>query len=206
MDGTTLEQAIQDESARMIAAIREKETAEMKRLEEDYASQLERLQKQTEAATQAHLDQEISKMQNRAALERKKLRLLGLERFIAQTVEDVVKGIRRHPRYKPYIMDAICEVLERISGDAEIRLALQDLAWKEDISAAIRDKVGERNLVFIEDPDICWGGFLIRDKKQGRIFNHTLERIYFRKSTLIRREAMKRLADADPGQQASKES
>lgn len=206
MDGTTLEQAIQDESARMIAAIREKETAERKRLEEDYALQLDRFQKQTEAATQARLDQEISKVQNRAALERKKLRLLGLERLIAQTVEDVVTVIRSHPRYKPYLMDAVCEILKRISGEAEIRLALQDLAWKDDISAAIRNKVGERNLVFIEDPDIRWGGCLIRDKKQGRIFNHTLERIYFRKSTLIRREVMKRLADADPGQQASKEN
>ena len=206
MDGTTLEQAIQDESTRMIATIREKETAERKRLEEDYALQLDRFQKQTDAATQARLDQEISKVQNRAALERKKLRLLGLERFIAQMVEDVVTVIRSHPRYKPYLMDAVCEVLKRISGEAEIRLALQDLAWKDDISAAIRDKIGEHNLVFIEDPDIRWGGFLIRDKKQGRIFNHTLERIYFRKSTLIRREVMKRLADADPGQQASKEN
>jgi vacuolar-type H+-ATPase subunit E/Vma4 len=206
MDGTTLEQAIQDESVRMIAAIREKETAERKRLEEDYASQLEHFQKQTDAATKARLDQEISKVQNRAVLERKKLRLLGLERFIAQMVEDVVTGIRSHPRYKPYVMDNICEILKRISGEAEIRLALQDLAWKDDISAAIRDRVGERNLVFIEDPDIRWGGCLIRDRKQGRIFNHTLERIYFRKSTLIRREVMKRLAGADPGQQASKES
>lgn len=206
MDGTTLEQAIQDESARMIAAIREKETAERKRLEEDYALQLERFQKQTDVATQVRLDQEISKVQNRGALEHKKLRLLGLERFIAQTVEDVVKGIRRHPRYKPYVMDAVCDVLKRISGEAEIRLALQDLEWKDDILAAIRDKFGERNPVFIEDPDIRWGGCLIHDRKQGRIFNHTLERIYFRKSTLIRREVMKRLADADRGQKASKES
>lgn len=206
MDGTTLEQAIQDESARMIADIREKEKAERTRLEEDYASQLEHFQKQTEAATKARLDQEISKVQNRAALESKKLRLLSLERFIAQMVEDVATGIRCHPRYKPYVIDAVCEVLKRISGEAEIRLALQDLAWKDDISAAIRDKVGDRKFVFIEDPDTRWGGCLIHDKKQGRIFNHTLERIYFRKSTLIRREVMKRLADVDPGQKTSKES
>lgn len=206
MDEPTLEQAIQDEFARMIAAIREKETAEIKRLEEDHAMQLERFQKQTEAATQARLEQEISKMQNRAALERKKLRLLRLERFIAQMVEDVVTGIRRHPRYRPYVMDAVCEVLKRMSGEAEIRLMPQDLIWKEDVLAAIRDKVGERNLVFIEDPDIQWGGCLIRDKKHGRIFNHTLDRIYFRKSILIRREVMRHLTDADPGQWNSKES
>lgn len=206
MDETTLEQAIQDESSRVIAAIREKETAEMKRLEEDYALQLERFKKQTEAATQARLDQELSKVQNRAALERKKLRLIGLERFIAQMVEDVAGKIRHHPRYKPFVLNTVGETLARISGDVEIRLTAQDLIWKDEILAAVADKISERHLTFVEDQQIRWGGCLIEDRQKRRVFNSTLERIYFRKATLIRREVMKRLADADRGQQVLKES
>ena len=53
---------------------------------------------------------------------------------------------------------------------------------------------GNRDIAIVEDETIKWGGCIIIDVPGGRIFDGTIERIYFRKSPVIRREVMSILA------------
>lgn len=195
MDNTTLENSIQEESARAIAAIKEKAALEVQRLEERYAAELERFRKKVVDETEARLKQELFRLENIAMLERKKLRLVSLERFINRMVDDVMKGIRSHPRYRQFLVDAACSAVAQISGDLEVRLKPEDLAFEPNIAEAIRAAGSHQRMVIKADAGVQWGGCLVLDQADGRIFNHSLERIYFRKVLLIRRKAMKILLD-----------
>ncbi|HOD62941.1 MAG TPA: hypothetical protein PKO04_01635, partial [Smithellaceae bacterium] len=126
MDNTSLENSIKRASEEMIAEIREKEARELGRLDEDYAAEIERFRKTMEAETRSRMDQELSRLENRAVLERKKLKLTTVERFIQRIVEDVMRGIRSHPRYRQFLMDAAAGAAAQIPENVEVRLAPDD--------------------------------------------------------------------------------
>jgi vacuolar-type H+-ATPase subunit E/Vma4 len=195
MDNTSLENSIKRASEEMIAEIREKEARELGRLDEDYAAEIEHFRKKTQEETQARMDQELSRLENRAVLERKKLKLTTVERFIQRIVEDVMRGIRSHPRYRQFLMDAAAGAAAQIPENVEVRLAPDDGILGKDIAAAIRSAGSDRQVRIETDAAIGWGGCLVVDAARGRIFNRTLERIYFRKALQIRRKALQVLQD-----------
>ncbi|HOG83087.1 MAG TPA: hypothetical protein PK651_11955 [Smithellaceae bacterium] len=199
MDNTTLENSIREEASRAIAAIREKEALETRQMDEVFSREMENFRKQVEAETEIHIRQEISKLENKALLERKKIKLQSAERFINRIVDEVMKNIRYDPQYVKFLLKAICDGVKTAAADVDIRLHNEDIALKKDIFAAIAAVDGSKNVFVTEDPKVQWGGCLIRDKETGRIFNHTLERIYFRKSLLIRQHVMSLLTDAESG-------
>lgn len=201
MDNTTLENSILRASEEMIAGIREKEARELRQMEEDYAAEVERFRKKTEAETQARLDQELSRLENRAVLERKKLKLTTVERFIHRMVDDVMKGIRSHPRYRQFLTDAAALAAEEISGDVEVRLSPADMMLEKELAAAVQSAESERQVRIEADAAIGWGGCLVADHAGGRVFNRTLERIYFRKALLIRRKVLQVLQGAPEGKE-----
>ncbi len=195
MDNTSLENSIKRASEEMIAEIREKEARELKRLDEDYAAEIERFRKMMEAETQARMDQELSRLENRAVLERKKLKLTTVEQFIHRIVNDVMRGIRSHPRYRQFLMDAAAGAAAEIPGNVEVRLAPDDGVYGNEIDEALRATGGDRQIRIKTDAGIGWGGCLVVDSDRGRIFNRTLERIYFRKALQIRRKVLQILQD-----------
>ena len=202
MDNTSLENSIKRASEEMIAEIREKEARELGRLDEDYAAEIERFRKTMEAETRSRMDQELSRLENRAVLERKKLKLTTVERFIQRIVEDVMRGIRSHPRYRQFLMDAAAGAAAQIPENVEVRLAPDDGILGKDIAAAIRSAGSDRQVRIETDAAIGWGGCLVVDSARGRIFNRTLERIYFRKALQIRRKVLQVLQDRTEGKES----
>lgn len=201
MDNTTLEDSIRRASEEMIVGIREKEARELERLDEDCAAEIERFRKKTQEETQARMDQELSRLENRAVLERKKLKLTTVERFIHRIVDDVMKGIRSHPRYRQFLVDAAAGAAAEIPGNVEVRLAPNDGVYGNEIDEALRAAGGDRQIRIEADAGIGWGGCLVVDSARGRIFNRTLERIYFRKALQIRRKALQILQDGTEGKE-----
>lgn len=198
MDDKALENSIREESARTIAAIREKEALEIKKLDEAYAMDIESFRRQVEAETQTRIRQELTKMENRAILERKKIRLQSIDRYIRGIVDEVIKGIRDNLQYKKFLFDSIPGIIEEMPAGVEIRLRPEDMPVGEDITAALAAAGKDRDVAVTGDPGIKWGGSLVVDKEGGRLFNNTLERIYFRRSLLIRQKVMKVLMEKFP--------
>ena len=195
MDKETLENSIRENAAQAIAAIQEKECLEIRRLNDAYAAEMNDFRKRIEAETENRLLQEIARLENRAALDRKKMQLQKLEQLINRTVDEVVRRLRDRREYRPFLLKALKSAAEKISGNMEVRINQEDLPLRQEILSALETDDGQRRTVVQEDPGVSWGGFLIVDAEGNRMLNNTIERIYFRKSLLIRQTIMKILQE-----------
>ncbi len=189
MNETPLEISIREESEQAIETIRSKEAEEKSRLEEEWAVEIEEFRGASRAGTDRRIEQALSQIEHRGILDRRKLALRAIEDFIGRTVDEIMKEIREDPRYKAFLLKTIGEAAAFIPG-AEIRLGPEDMALAKDIEAEIKRAGIDTDVSVQEDPQIGWGGALLKDRKTGRLLNGTVERIYFRKSTAIRRELM----------------
>ncbi|HUN54816.1 MAG TPA: hypothetical protein VMU29_06625 [Smithella sp.] len=194
-NNTSLEDSIREESDKAIAAIREKESLEIAQLDSSFAAEIDAFRKKTEAETDAKLRQEVYKLENKAILERRKLKLRSMEQFIDIMVGEIMKGIRDNPLYVKFLIEAVCGIVLQIPDAAEVRLKPEDLSLENDIKKAVKDAGINQRVVIKGDPGILWGGCLVWDKAQKRVLNNTIERIYFRKSLLIRQKVMKILME-----------
>lgn len=195
METTPLETSIREESERTIRAIREHEAAEIRKLDEACTLEIEGYRGRTEAEIQARIDQELKRIASRGILERRKLRLSTIEEFITRTVKEAVDGMRSDPLYKEFLLQSICAAAGEIRSGAEVHLMEQDRVFEGEIMAALKAAGSHQDIVIKDDTTIQWGGCIVRDNAGGRIFNGTIERIYYRKSAMIRREVLRILKD-----------
>jgi len=195
MDNQSLENAIMNEAEQAIRDIVSRETEEIKKLDDACTLEIEEFRLRTQEQTDAKIRQESAKAENRSSLDFKKLKLKSVETFINSAVEDATKTIRDSPDYKSFLLAAIGDAVSRISNAAEIRLKKEDLIFEPDIRAALKLRSKDINIVILADNAIKWGGCLIIDVPGGRVFDSTVERIWFRRSLVIRREVMSILSE-----------
>jgi len=195
MDKTPLESSIREESERAIRAIKEMEVSEIKKLDEACAAETENFRKKSEAEIDAKIEQELSRVENRGILERKKLKLHIIEDFINHIVGMAVKGMRNDQRYKKFLSDTVCDAVGQIQTRAEIHLKKEDIVFKKEIMDSLKAAGRNRDIGIKEDSTITWGGCIVHDEQGSRIFNNTIERIYFRKSPAIRQEIVRILKE-----------
>ena len=190
-DSKTLESAIQDEAGKAMAEIALKEAAEIKRLDEVHRASLDDFKKLTQDQTDARIRQESSRAENRAALDLKKFKLLSVEAFINRRVEEAVKEIRNAPRYKQFLLDSAAKALGCASQSIDVRICPNDLIYQDEIRSYLTQLDHSKSISVTEDPSIKWGGCVVVEKDGGRIFDMSVERIYFRRFRVIRQEVMK---------------
>ena len=186
-----LEESIRKEAEETVRAVREREAAEIRELNESCAVEIEQFKKKAGAEAQAMIAQERSRLENKGLLERRKLKLCGLEEFIDRMVEEAVGTIRDDPRYREFILDRVRETAREIQVGIGVSLHTEDLSLEGEIMGATKGAGRNPDVTVHADPSIRWGGCAIRDEETGRIFNSTIERIYYRKSAAIRREITK---------------
>ena len=189
MKQPSLEESIRKESEEALRAIRERKALEIKRLEEACTAEIEEFREKTGAENQAKIEQELSRLENKGVLERKKLKLCGLDDFMGRMVKEAVQIMRADPRYKTFLLDSVRDAVGEIQAGIEISLQKEDLVFEKEIMGIVRE--AGRNPAIHEDAAIQWGGCTVRDESEGRVFNSTIERIYYRKSPTIRREILK---------------
>ena len=192
-----LESSIREESERIIGATREKEISEIKEMEEACTIDIENFRKKIETETAAKIAEELSKLENKSILERKKFKLRAIEDFINHSVEDAVKEIRDDKRYKIFLLDAASNAADQIRDRVEICLKGHDRIFEKEMKEALNADGSKRNIVINEDKKIKWGGCIVHDESGGRIFDNSIERINFRKSLTIRRQVMRVLKQKD---------
>lgn len=171
------------------------EVSEIRKLDEAFAIEIKNFSKKSEAEIDAKIEQELSRLENRGILERKKLKLRIIEDFINHLVDEAVKGMRNDQRYKKFLSDTVCDAVGQIKTRAEIYLKKEDIVFSEEIRDSLKATGRNRDIGITEDGTIMWGGSIVHDEQGDRIFNNTIERIYFRKSPAIRQEIVRILKE-----------
>lgn len=196
----SLESAIIKEAEESIRALVLKEAEEIRRLDDACESEIKAFMDSTRSQTDARIAQETARTENRTLLELKKLKLKSMETFINRTVEEAIKSIRINPRYRSFIVDSIADAVPQTTGGAEIRMMKEDLDLEKEIRQALKSVDENKNVTVLEDNRIVWGGCIIEDNSAGLIFDCTIERAYFRKAHIIRREVMVLMREMSGGE------
>ena len=199
-DGTGLISSLRENSAGKIDGIKQQAEDEIKKLERSYISDIEELKKKIDDETSSKIDQELSKIRNRALIEKKKLRLRIIEDFIATMIEEAIDELRSRgkDRYKEFLLDSIDESLSQITGgEALVYISEEDMGLEGmNIEETIMQKTGHSpDISIIVDKDITQGGAIVFDKERRLYYNSTIERIVYRKYDEIRKEVLSILAE-----------
>lgn len=190
MENTALENSIREEAHRAIEAVKEREALELKQLDESYAADIAERRNEADSEIAERLEWERSRIANRGVLEQRKLRLRAMEDLAEGTVETAFQVIGNDPRYKAFLLRLITGCLDQVTGEARIGLRKEDLRFRKDIEDAIGASGRTAPWMIEEDSTLQRGGAIVEDRERGRVLNGAVDRIYFRKSAMIRREVM----------------
>ena len=201
-EGTGLISSLRENSVGKIDGIKQQAEDEIKRLERSHISDIEELKKKIDDETTGKIDQELSKIRNKALIEKKKLRLRIIEDFIAAMIEEAIDELRSSSkdRYKEFLLDAVDESLSQITGgEALVYISEEDMGLEGmNIKETIMQKTGHSpDISVVVDKGITRGGAIVFDKERSLYYNSTVERIVYRKYDEIRKEVLSMLAERD---------
>lgn len=192
--------SIKENSAGKIHVIKQQSNDEIKKLNERYVSDIEEFKRKSDDETSNKVNQELSKIRNRALIEKKKLQLRIIEDFIATMIEEAIRELRSSDkdRYKEFLQDSVDESLSQIKGgEALVYMSEEDMGLEGiNIKETIMQKAGHSPDISIAvDKGITQGGAIVVDKERGLYYNSTIERIVYRKYHEIRKEVSKILSE-----------
>jgi len=192
--------SLRESSAHKKSVIMQQAEDEISKLERSYISDIEELKKKINDETTSKIDQELSKIRNRALIEKKKLQLRIIEDFIATMVEEAIGELRKSgkDRYKEFLLDSVDESLSQIKGgEALVYISEEDMGLEGiNIKETIMQKAGHSPDISIAvDKGITQGGAIVIDKERGLYYNSTIERIVYRKYDEIRKKVLNILSE-----------
>ncbi|MBE9541618.1 MAG: hypothetical protein IMF01_04800, partial [Proteobacteria bacterium] len=145
-DETALINSLRESSAHKKSVIVQQADDEISKLEKSYISDIEELKKKINDETGSKIDQELSKIRNRALIEKKKLQLRIIEDFIATMIEEAIGELRSSgkDRYKEFLLDAMDESLSQIKGgEALVYISEEDMGLEGiNLKETIMQKAG----------------------------------------------------------------
>jgi vacuolar-type H+-ATPase subunit E/Vma4 len=199
-DEAGLINSLRESSAHKKAVIMQQADDEIRKLEKSYISDIEELKKKINDETTSKIDQELSKIRNRALIEKKKLQLRIIEDFIATMIEEAIRELRSSgkDRYKEFLLDSVDESLSQIKGrEALVYISEEDMMLEgANSKETIMQKAGHSpDISIVVDKGITQGGAIVFDKERGLYYNSTIERIVYRKYDEIRKEVLSILAE-----------
>jgi len=192
--------SLRESSAHKKSVIMQQAEDEISKLERSYISDIEELKKKINDETTSKIDQELSKIRNRALIEKKKLQLRIIEDFIATMVEEAIGELRKSgkDRYKEFLLDSVDESLSQIKGgEALVYISEEDMGLEGiNIRETIMQKAGHSpDISIAADKGITQGGAIVIDKERGLYYNSTVERIVYRKYDEIRKKVLNILSE-----------
>jgi vacuolar-type H+-ATPase subunit E/Vma4 len=199
-DETGLINSLRENSATKISVIKQQADDEINKLNKGYISEIEKLKKEIDDETSSKIDEEVSKIRNRALIEKKKLHLRIIEDFVATMIEEAIGELRRSSkdRYKEFLLDSVDASLSQIEGgEALVYVSEEDMGLEDiNIKEAIMRKAGHSPDISIAvDKGITQGGAIVVDKERGLYYTSTIERIVYRKYDEIRKEVLSILSE-----------
>jgi len=199
-DEAGLINSLRESSAHKKAVIMQQADDEIRKLKKSYISDIEELKKKINDETTSKIDQELSKIQNRALIEKKKLQLRIIEDFIATMIQEAIRELRSSGKdtYKEFLLDSVDESLSQINGrEALVYISEEDMRMEgTNIKETIMQKAGHSpDISIVVDKGITQGGAIVFDKERGLNYNSTIERIVYRKFDEIRKKVLNILSE-----------
>ncbi len=199
-DEAGLISSLRESSAHKKTVIMQQADDEIRKLERSYISDIEELKKKINDETTSKIDQELSKIRNRALIEKKKLQLRIIEDFIATMIEEAIRELKssRKDTYKEFLLDLVDESLSQIKeGEALVYISEEDMMLEgTNIKETIMQKAGHSpDISIVVDKGITQGGAIVFDKERGLYYNSTIERIVYRKFDEIRKKVLNILSE-----------
>lgn len=199
-DEAGLISSLRESSAHKKTVIMQQADDEIRKLERSYISDIEELKKKINDETTSKIDQELSKIRNRALIEKKKLQLRIIEDFIATMIEEAIRELRSSgkDRYKEFLLDSVDESLSQIKeGEALVYISEEDMMLEgTNTKEIIMQKAGHSpDISIVVDKGITQGGAIVFDKGRGLYYNSTIERIVYRKFDEIRKKVLNILSE-----------
>ncbi len=193
-DASGLMNSIRDDSAQKIDNIKKQADVDIKMLKDNFNTEMEEFKRKLFEQTDIEIDNELTKIQNSATIEKTKLKLNVIESFIESILENALNELKteEEEKYRSFLLKAIIESMSQVVGkSATIHLTKDDIRFEKEIMNTIKSNGRSKAKISISNNEtIKDGGAVVIDDDTGLSYNSTLERIIYRKYDKIRKHVV----------------